>query len=139
MTLRLDGELDAHASKSYRHWMPISDYFFAAQQPFLAAQQPFFLAPQPFLAAQQPFLAAQQPFFAAQQPFLPAQQPFFAAQQPFLPAQADTLAPQPVLPAQDAIAGTAAIAAAVTTEALIRFFSVLLRDVDFMYYSSWIS
>ncbi len=118
MTKRNDSEL---RQKPLRHWMSGLNYFFAAQQPFLAAQQPF--------------LAAQQPFFA-EQPFLAAQQPFLAAQQPFLPAHAETFAEHPFLALQDAIAGTAAIAAAATIEALTTFFNVLLSDIDFMYYSS---
>jgi hypothetical protein len=93
----------------------------AAQQPFFAAQQDFLLV---LFFAEQAFLPAQHPFFAAQQPFFPAQQPFFAEHAP-------TFAEQPVA-AQLAIAGGAAIAAAATTEAEIRFFKVLLRDVDFM-------
>lgn len=101
---------------------------------FLAAQQPFFAAQQPVLADF--FFAPQQAFFAAQQPFLAPQQAFFAAQQPFLPAHAD-LALQ-AFPVQAAIAGIAAIADAATTDAPIMFFSVLLKDVDFILDSNWL-
>lgn len=114
----------------YRHWTPLLNYFFAAQQPFLAAQQLF-------LAAQQPFFLAPHPFFPAQQAFFAPQHPFLAAQQPFFPAQADTFAAQPFLPAQDAIAGVTANAAAATIEALASCFRVLLKEIDFIEYSSW--